>query len=101
VDQKVLKLDAAFNAELRRIINEREAHCPRCKYDLLGIPGPRCPECGKNVREVLRVADVTPWRSPHVRRRMIAAWLFGRLAIVATVVAAGLVAGLVWNQFHS
>ena len=90
VDHDVPKVDPAFNAELRRVLDERDAFCPRCKYDLSGIPGPRCPECGKNIREVLRIADTTPWRLPHVRRRMIAHLLlrgFGLLALVVVALA--------------
>ncbi len=26
--------------------SERALHCPRCGYDLRGLPQPRCPECG-------------------------------------------------------
>ncbi len=79
------QLDPAFNAELRRVLSERDAYCPRCKYDLSGLNGPRCPECGKNIREILRIADTTPWRLPHVRRRMIVMYLLrcgGLLAII-------------------
>ena len=57
-------LDPVFNAEIRRVLSERDAYCPKCKYNLSGIAGPRCPECGKNIREVLRIADTTPWRLP-------------------------------------
>lgn len=102
MDQKVLKLDPAFNAELRRVIDCRDARCPRCGYDLSGLFGPRCPECGKNIREILRVADTTPWRLPHIRRRMIAAWIFRRLAVF--LLAAGFAASvgwLVWSSFGS
>ena len=81
------KLDRAFLNELRRIITERQCSCPRCGYNLSGVPGPRCPECGKNVTEHLRVADTTPWRLPEERKRAVARWIM-RLAIgVAAIVA--------------
>ena len=87
MDHDIPKLDPAFSAQIRRVLDERDAFCPRCDYNLTGIPGPRCPECGKNIREVLRIADTTPWRLPHVRRRMIARWLLRRLGLVALVIA--------------
>lgn len=27
----------------------RPANCPKCNYDLAGVPGPHCPECGVDV----------------------------------------------------
>jgi hypothetical protein len=87
-------IDPAFDAELRRVIDERDAFCPRCRYDLSGIPGPRCPECGKNIREILRIADTTPWRLPHVRRRLLAMWVLRRFGIPTMVVA--VLAALAW-----
>jgi hypothetical protein len=98
VDHDIPKLDPAFNARIRRVLDERDAFCPRCKYNLSGIPGPRCPECGKNVREILRMADTTPWRLPHVRRRMIALWLLRRFGAVALVgFAIGSVGWAAWS----
>jgi predicted amidophosphoribosyltransferase len=87
VDQHTPQLDPAFNAEIRRVLAERDAFCPRCKYNLSGIPGPRCPECGKNIREILRIADTTPWRLPHVRRRLMVMWLLRSFGMSAIVIA--------------
>ena len=84
------KLDRAFLNELRRIITERQCSCPRCGYNLSGVPGPRCPECGKNVTEYLRVADTTPWRLPQARRR--AAW---QLALKIVMIPLGVTIALV------
>jgi len=35
-----------------RRLNERRCRdsCPSCGYDLAGTPGPRCPECGADVK---------------------------------------------------
>jgi tRNA(Ile2) C34 agmatinyltransferase TiaS len=90
VDVSKPQLDPAFNAEIRRVLSERDAYCPRCKYNLSGINGPRCPECGKNIREILRIADTTPWRLPHVRRRMILLML-ARNAAMAAIIAGSIV----------
>ena len=94
MEQSNLQLDPAFNAEIRRVLSERDAYCPRCKYDLSGINGPRCPECGKNICEILRIADTTPWRLPHMRRRMIAAYLL-RCVGLATIITASVLC-IVW-----
>jgi tRNA(Ile2) C34 agmatinyltransferase TiaS len=91
VNHEVPKLDPAFTQELKRVFADRRAHCPRCGYDLCGVPGPRCPECGKNIRDLLRIADTTPWRLPEMRRRALAVMLlrrFGLLAAVACSIAA-------------
>ncbi len=93
MDQHTPQLDPAFNAELRRVLAERDAYCPRCKYDLSGLNGPRCPECGKNIREILRIADTTPWRLPHVRRRMIVTYLMRCFALTAIIVASVMCVG--------
>ena len=101
MDHDVPKLDPAFTAQIRRVLDEREAYCPRCDYDLSGIAGARCPECGQNIRETLRIADTTPWRLPQVRRRMIAAYLLRRFGAVALVAGAlGAVGWATWNLCH-
>jgi len=89
------KLDPQFMAKLKSVIMERRAHCPRCGYDLSGAPGPRCPECGKNVREILRVADTTPWRLPESRRRAAVRWVLRKFGAAALV--GGSVAVLAWS----
>ena len=94
MEQSNLQLDPAFNAEIRRVLSERDAYCPRCKYDLSGLNGPRCPECGNNIREILRIADTTPWRLPHVRRRLIAAYLL-RCVGFTTIITASVLC-IVW-----
>src|SRR6185369_7069602 len=100
MDHNIPKLDPAFTAVVRRVLDERDAYCPRCKYNLSGLVQPRCPECGKNVREILRIADTTPWRLPHVRRRMIAAWALRKIGVAALIVfAAGSMGLAVWAMF--
>jgi hypothetical protein len=35
--------------------------CPRCGYDVRGLPEPRCPECGFDLRGVLANVPSIPW----------------------------------------
>lgn len=52
-----------------KVIYERSASCPQCRYSLNGIVGTRCPECGLVVEEYLRVADTMPRRWRALRRQ--------------------------------
>lgn len=91
----IAHLDAAFLADLRRVIHERDADCPHCGYSLCGVPGPRCPECGRNVTEHLRLADTRPAVIRRMRlersvRRTVAvakAALYGGLAAALAIAA--------------
>jgi tRNA(Ile2) C34 agmatinyltransferase TiaS len=95
VDHEIPKLDPAFTRELNRILSERNAHCPRCKYDLSGVPGPRCPECGKNIASYLRIADTNPGRLPENRRKAIIKTLTRRATYIA--LTAGSLATIAWS----
>lgn len=33
--------------ELRDFLADRDAPCPSCTYNLRGLSGPACPECGR------------------------------------------------------
>ena len=35
--------------------------CPRCAYDVRGLPVPRCPECGLDLRGLLANVPSIPW----------------------------------------
>jgi tRNA(Ile2) C34 agmatinyltransferase TiaS len=87
MNHEVPKLDPAFTHELLKLLSERTAHCPRCNYSLSGVPGPRCPECGKNIAYHLRVADTTPWRLPEMRRRALIRRLSRTAALCALIAA--------------
>lgn len=92
-----LRLDPGFESELRHLLHDRDVGCPRCRYNLSGVTGDRCPECGVRLGEFLRLADVSPWRVPAARRaetiRVILRWL----GIAALGVAVGCGAQvLVW-----
>ncbi len=87
MDHEIPKLDPAFTARLQHILAERNAHCPRCKYDLSGVPGPRCPECGKNIAHYLRIADTNPAPLPEHRRKALARALTRSAAIIALIAA--------------
>ncbi len=95
MDHEIPKLDPAFTSELKRIIAERDAHCPRCKYNLSGIAGPRCPECGKNIAAYLRIADTNPARLPEHRRKALLRLLARRAAILTLVAAT--ITSLAWG----
>lgn len=74
-----LMIDPEFADKLRHVLYDRTACCPRCGYNLSGIEGNRCPECGKRLGDFLRIADTTPWRLPAQIRaakiRRILQWL--------------------------
>ncbi len=35
---------------LTRYFSDRDRACPRCKYNLRGVRGEACPECGESIR---------------------------------------------------
>ena len=59
---RVSHLDPTFERELRAVMFDRELPCPHCRYDLRGLIGSKCPECGREVEHYLRVADLSPGR---------------------------------------
>lgn len=63
-------------------------HCVECDYNLTGVQGDRCPECGWEIDEAL-VALAREEEPPHTRRTMLA--LLAGLAGSASIVAAVLV----------
>lgn len=68
---KAGKIDRTFRDELMKVIYERTATCPSCRYSLNGIVGTRCPECGLVVEEYLRVVDTMPKRWKALRRQQM------------------------------
>jgi len=61
-------------AELRVFLAERDAPCARCGYNLRGLTGGACPECGWEVSlEKLReVEEHRAWRESRMPRGPIA-----------------------------
>ncbi len=55
------------------LINSQGLHCPRCDYDVRGLPDDVCPECGDpfTPAEVLAYAEGR-WRHTTVFRRLLA-----------------------------
>lgn len=56
---------------------DRDLPCPRCKYNLRGLTGDRCPECGKHVASYLKKASIGGGRHriihlTDVRERVLA-----------------------------
>jgi hypothetical protein len=41
-----------------RFVDETDAECPRCRYQLRGIHGSACPECGRRLE--LRICTLPP-----------------------------------------
>ena len=89
-----LSLDRGFQAQLRQIYLDRDVKCPRCRYHLRGVPGPRCPECGLVVTEILRIADTTGWRLRRARLRWLARRMISWAALIALFGAAVILAAL-------
>lgn len=94
-----LKIDPAFEHELRHVMFDRDALCPSCRYNLSGIENDRCPECGVRLAEYLKLADTTPRRLGaclrEARRRRILAWLVAPL-IGAALALCVMIAALNW-----
>ncbi len=76
------ELDREFQLRLRTVYLDRDIHCPRCRYHLRGVPGPRCPECGLVISELLRIADSGSWRLHRDRMR----WLARRMIALACMI---------------
>lgn len=74
-------LDPAFRDQARRIMLERKANCPHCRYNLSGVPGPRCPECGRNIAAYLQEADTRGGWFHREQQRAFLRWLLVRLGI--------------------
>lgn len=96
MDKSELHLDRTFQAKLREVYLDRDVKCPRCRYHLRGVPGPRCPECGLVITEFLRVADTTGWRLQKARVK----WLIRRLIVWVLLLVIGvcvIVGALLWR----
>ncbi len=63
-------VDRQFTSELIKVMYERDARCPDCRYSLSGLVGHRCPECGRSVAEFLRMVDTMPRRWALAKQRM-------------------------------
>lgn len=91
-----IELDRSFQARLREIYLDRDAKCPRCRYHLRGVPGPRCPECGLVITEYLRIADTTAWRLRRARLRSLARRMIGWACLIVLAGGSAIAASLVW-----
>jgi hypothetical protein len=81
------RISPEFDNTLRHVIYDRDLGCPHCGYSLSGITGTRCPECGRNVQEFLRVADTAPARL--YRARLLRRLKQGIMIMLMLAVAAG------------
>ena len=60
--------------------------CPTCLYDMAGVPGLRCPECGteaRDERDLLRADQVF---RPHERRLVIAGSLLISFGVMGLLI---------------
>ncbi len=73
-------LDPAFERAMREIIYDRKLPCPHCRYDLRGLVGSICPECGHHVEQHLRIADLSPGR---IRRAKIENFVRASVRVIA------------------
>jgi len=66
---------ASLPDALRRALADASSvQCPSCRYDLAGLRGRRCPECGRNVEDALRRAAFGP-RRRTIYTRDLRDWL--------------------------
>jgi hypothetical protein len=76
---------------------DRVLPCPHCRYDLRGITGAICPECGNNVEAHLRIADLSPARIRQERFERLLHALgkgFRLLVLLSPLVAAAILLSL-------
>lgn len=78
---------------------ERDVKCPSCRYSLNGLVGHRCPECGRNVEEFLRVVDTMPRRWALIRQNMLNQQV-RMVLMVASLLAIVVIASFVLAQFN-
>lgn len=77
---------------------EFPVHCPRCRYLLAGVPGPRCPECGRPFdRGRLLVEQYVLGRSPQQSAATSRRWLVALLAAKGLIVTVGVFTLLAWS----
>jgi hypothetical protein len=91
------ELDRGFLAKLRELYGcGIDVPCPTCRYNLRGLASRRCPECGRPVGDLLRLADTNPDRLRAMIRaqRRLALWRAAK-AIAAVAVTAA-IASLAW-----
>jgi hypothetical protein len=79
--------------QLRAYLGTHNAACPICRYNLRGVSGAVCPECGSTLR--LALADVV--QGPGYRRALLFAFLWP-LAVNGTLFV-GMVLSLVRGGF--
>lgn len=90
-------LDPAFDRAIREVLFDHPLPCPHCRYDLCGITGGICPECGNEVESYLRVADLSPHRFRRQqwdRAKRVAVTVVRTLVMVVAFLA--IAAFLVW-----
>lgn len=58
---------------LRTYLSDRDAACPRCRYNLRGVQDPTCPECGSAV--VLGIGDSAGSRAVVLLAAAVLIWV--------------------------
>lgn len=67
-------LDAVSDAEVRRLfLKSRDVSCPRCHFNLRGVTGDKCPECGEAIQ--LAVKRKTLGRAARWMALVLTSWV--------------------------